>query len=55
MDENGFIAFMFIAGIILGGCIVAAMMQTHYRGASIEYGCAEYDKTTGEFEWKTLK
>jgi hypothetical protein len=46
---------VFLLSLAVGLITVAltvSFMNEHYKPLAIEHGCAEYNSTSGEFEWK---
>ena len=42
----------FFAAMVLAGCLGGVVVQSHYRSAAVEHGCAAYDPQTGGWGWK---
>ena len=56
MPNDDAVASFFI-GLIVGVVVSAGIggaVVGHYKSKSIEYGAAQYDPNTGEFEWKKV-
>lgn len=54
MDKLDFkvaIICTFLIGIILGLLVADVLGKSNYQPQAIENNCAQYNSTTGEFEW----
>lgn len=43
----------FAIGSILMTCVVARLAEDVHQAEAIKHGAAEYNKTTGQFQWIT--
>lgn len=47
IDDAILFGLLFVCGVLIG----LAIANNHYHSKAIEHNCAQYNSTTGEFEW----
>ena len=47
------VTMVFMVALMLGMVLGASIMKSNYTGKAIEVGAAQYNSTSGCFEWKT--
>ena len=45
----------FVIGLVIGAVAMGFISSNGYRNLAVKHQCAEYNKTTGEFQWIDIK